>query len=79
VAGLHQIRTKPPDFGGQAGCPPLACYLLSPRNDSGRPIWVPAYRRLYANRTLEAVSSILISSTKTAKKPLISGAFLLSR
>ena len=31
------------------------------------------------NRTLEAVSSILISSTKTAKKPLISGAFLLSR
>jgi hypothetical protein len=71
--------TKPPDFGGQVSCPSLPSSRPSARNVYARPARCPTVGRLHANRTLEAVSSILISSTKTAKKPLISGAFLLSR
>src|SRR5450631_1189248 len=75
---LHQICTKPPGLAGQAGCPPLPRSLLSPRNVDVRLFRIPTNRPLRANRTLEAVSSILISSTKKALKPLIPGAFLLS-
>ena len=73
----HQMCTKPPDFGGQVGCPPLPGLAPSPRKDDAWLTGLPAAGRIHPNRTLEAVGSIPISSTFRSSKPLESGAFLM--
>jgi hypothetical protein len=68
--------TKPPDFGGQVGCPPLPGLAPSARKDDACLTRLPAAGRIHPNRTLEAVGSIPISSTgTTSERSVISWPF----
>ena len=50
------MRTKPPDFGGQVGCPPLPALAPSARKDDACFTRLPTAGQIHPNRTLAVLA-----------------------
>jgi hypothetical protein len=54
--------TKPPDFGGQVGCPPLPGLAPGARKDDACLTRLPAAGRIHPNRTLAGIAGATFAS-----------------